>query len=84
MAKLPNHEELADLSKRPADEVIIDDVTLRNLLKVSARTTAYWRSKGIITYSKPDGKIFYKLSDVLDFLKQYEVPAVTVNLNIAL
>jgi hypothetical protein len=43
-----------------------------------------WREKGIITYSKLGGKIYYKLSDVLLLLKQNEVPCVTQHLKIAL
>lgn len=61
-----------ELSKlqRPADEVILDDVDLRQMLKVSKRTTANWREIRQITYSKLGGKIYYKLSDVLDMLAE--------------
>jgi hypothetical protein len=38
-------------SQRPANEIILDDVDLRNLLKVSERTTAYMRPKQMITYT---------------------------------
>jgi hypothetical protein len=89
--KYPGIEELVKLiryevqqAKRPAEEVIYDDVDLRNFLKVSKRTTATWREKGMITYSKLGGKIYYKLSDVLSLLKQNEVPCVTQHLKIAL
>lgn len=89
--KFPEFEELARLikyeiqqSKRPADEVVLDDVDLRNFLKVSKRTTAYWREKGMITFAKLGGKIYYKLSDVLSFIKQHETPAINTNLKIAL
>ena len=36
--------------QRPANEVILDDVDLRNLLKISERTTAALRAKNMITY----------------------------------
>jgi hypothetical protein len=61
---------------RPADEVIIDDFDLRNILKVSKRSTASLREKGLITYYKPSGKILYKLSDVLDMLDRHEIKAI--------
>ena len=61
-------------SHRPANEIILDDVDLRNLLKVSERTTASMRAKQTITYIKP-GKIFYLLSDVLKMLEEYKVDA---------
>jgi len=64
---------------KPPEEVVYDDVDLRDKLKVSKRTTAYWREKGLLTFSKIGGKIFYKWSDILAFLKQNEVPAVKTN-----
>lgn len=69
---------------RPPDQQIMDDVDLRNFLKISKRTAAYLREKSLITYSKIGSKIYYKLSDVLSFLKQHEVPAINSNLKISL
>lgn len=60
---------------RPADEVILDDVDLRALLKISERTTAELRGKNLIAYSKP-GKVYYLLSDVLEMMKEFRVEAV--------
>lgn len=71
-------------AKRPAEEVIYDDVDLREFLKVSKRTTAYWREKSMITFSKLGGKIYYRLSDILSLLKKHEVPAVDGGLKIQL
>ena len=71
-------------AKRPAEEVILDDVDLRKFLNVSKRTTAYWREKGVITYSKLGGKIYYRLSEILRLIKENEIPAVNANLKIAL
>src|SRR5688572_29027142 len=89
--KTPELQELISLIKvevqqaqRPPEDIIYDDVDLRNFLKVSKRTTAYWREKSLITFSKLGGKIYYRLSDILAFLKQHEVPAVASNLKIAL
>lgn len=69
---------------RPPEHVIYDDVQLRDLLKVSKRTTAYWRERGLITFSKLGGKIYYKLSDILSLLKQREVSAIHSSIKIAL
>lgn len=68
---LPIIDQLA----RPPDQIILDDVQLREILKMSKRSTAYLREKGLITYSKVGSKIYYLLSDVLAFLKKYEFPA---------
>jgi hypothetical protein len=61
--------------QRPAEEIILDDVDLRNLLKISERTTAALRAKNMLAYSKP-GKVYYLLSDVLRMLEEYRVEAV--------
>lgn len=60
-----------ELSKRqrPAEEVILDDADLRQMLKVSKRTTAYLRSNRQITFYKVGGKTYYKLADVLHMLQ---------------
>jgi methyltransferase-like protein len=62
-------------TQRPANEIILDDVDLRNLLKISERTTAALRAKNMITYSKP-GKVFYLLSDVLKMLNNYKIESI--------
>jgi len=69
---LPIMEQIA----RPPDQTILDDVGLRDMLKMSKRSTAYLREKGLITYSKIGSKIYYRLSDILSFLKQNEIPAI--------
>jgi len=72
---LPIVEQMA----RPPDQTILDDVGLREILKMSKRSTAYLREKGLITYSKIGSKIYYRLSDILLFLKQNEIPAFNTN-----
>jgi hypothetical protein len=67
-------------AQRPAEEVIVDDVDLRNMLKVSKRTTATWRECRLIKYSKLGGKIYYRLADVLDLLKRNEIASIESSL----
>jgi hypothetical protein len=64
---------LHQLSKDP-ETIIIDDVELREMLKISKRSTAYLREKGLISYSKIGEKIYYRLSDVLDLVKRTRIP----------
>lgn len=64
---------LSLLTKNPAS-IIMDDVQLREMLKLSKRSTAYLREKGTITYSKIGGKIYYRLSHVLDLIERTKVP----------
>ena len=72
-------EQLLDIIFRlllPPHQIIIDDVELRNMLKMSKRSSAYLREKGMITYTKIGSKIYYKLSDVLDLMERNQVKAV--------
>lgn len=61
---------------RPAEQVILDDTDLQKILKCSKRTTADMRARRAITYYKPEGKIFYLLSDVFVFLTKNRVAAI--------
>jgi hypothetical protein len=89
--KYPELCELAKFVKkqleemqRPANEVILDDVDLREMLKVSKRTTSMYRSNGLIAYSFLGGKIFYTLEDVLQAIKRNRIPALSEKLKIKL
>lgn len=77
---LPYIEQFA----RPPEQIIIDDVALREMLKMSKRGTAYLREKGLITYSKIGSKIYYLLSNILLLLKTNEVTAFNKNQKICL
>lgn len=68
--------------QRPANEVILDDVDLRNMLKVSKRTTASWRQERLVKHYWIKGKCFYKLSDILEAMDRGLVPVRFVELRI--
>ena len=82
LVKTIKHEILQN--KRPATEILLDDVDLRHYLRVSKRTTASLREKRIITYSKIGGKIYYRLSDVLSLIEKNKVSAISETLKIKL
>jgi hypothetical protein len=69
---------------RPADEVILDDVDLRKLLKVSPRTTATWRQKRLIRHSFIQGKCYYRYSDILEAIERNAIPTIHQNLKVKL
>ena len=62
---------LIEKHHRPADEVILDDVDLRNLLKISRRTSLEYRRRKFFPAYKLEGKIFYILSEVLSGIKKH-------------
>ncbi|MFN9109472.1 MAG: helix-turn-helix domain-containing protein [Pseudomonadota bacterium] len=74
------HYSFLNASKDPA-HIILDDVDLRNLLKISKRKAAYMRSQGRIAFSKDQGKVFYTMSDVLDYLKRHRIDVVSSKLS---
>lgn len=76
-------EEIAHC-QRPANETILDDVDLRNLLKVSKRTTSTYRSSRLIAHSFLGGKVFYILEDVIKAIKKNRIPTDWENLRIKL
>ncbi len=67
---------------RPANEVILDDLSFCELLHISKRHSANLRASGAITYSKAGGKIYYRLSDALDFIEKNEIKCVNRTRNI--
>ena len=47
------------------------------LMGVSARTAQVWRNEGKIGFSQMGKKIYYRMSDIEDFLaKHYQPPAI--------
>jgi len=62
--------KLIEKHARPASQVILDDVDLRNLLKISRRTSFEYRKKGIFKFYKFDHKIFYILEEVISGIRE--------------
>jgi len=62
-------QNLIDKGLRPASEVILDDVDLRNLLKISRRTALKYRKMNLFPHYQIDNKIYYVLSEVIDGIK---------------
>jgi hypothetical protein len=56
--------------KDNSEIIILDDVDLQQIFKVSSRTTKRWRDKNLIEYSRIGNKIFYRVSDIHAFLNQ--------------
>ena len=63
-------KKLIDKNFRPASEIILDDVDLRNLLKISRRTSLEYRKKLVYPYYKLENKIFYILDEVIKGIKE--------------
>lgn len=63
-------QQLIEKYHRPATEIVLDDVDLRNMLKISRRTALNYRQILGLKFYKVENKIYYFLSDVLEFIKK--------------
>lgn len=66
-------EQLAEIRSKlekinPSDSYW-DNSDVIQKLKVSERTLATWREKGMIRYSKVGAKIYYREEDIIQFLE---------------
>lgn len=52
----------------------IDNQEFCQLLKVSPRTAQNYRDSGIVAFSQPGSKVYYKMSDVHAMLESFYVP----------
>lgn len=51
--------------------IILDNADFIQMFKISSRTAQNWREEGLIQYTQVKGKIYYKLSDIRDFLEKH-------------
>ena len=73
--------ELKQSQRTQPEEIWYDNQQFLNIMNVSKRTAAYWRTENIITYVQVGNKIYYRLNDILELLSKCTVPAKNTNLN---
>lgn len=61
--------------KGNAEIIILDDVDLQQIFKVSSRTTKRWRDNKLIAYSRIGNKIVYRMCDIHAFLQDNHSPS---------
>ncbi len=60
-------------SQKPADQIILDETDLCNMLHISKRHAADLRKEGKLKFAKDGGKIYYKQSWVIDYIDQHTI-----------
>ncbi|MCF8227007.1 MAG: helix-turn-helix domain-containing protein [Bacteroidales bacterium] len=65
--------------KIKSNKEIFCESDLSQLLSTSKRTLINWRQKGLISYSKVEGKIFYTRQNVEKFLEDNETSSIHAN-----
>lgn len=53
------------------DEKLLDNQDLAFMLKCSCRTLQRYRSNGVLPYAKFGHKIYYRVSDIREFVKEH-------------
>lgn len=67
--------ELKQSQRTQPEEIWYDNQEFLNIMNVSKRTAAYWRTENIIAYAQVGNKIYYRLNDILELLSKCTVPA---------
>jgi hypothetical protein len=63
------HTRVEQISAKP-QESFLDNAEFIRLMKISKRTAQTWRDEKVISYSQVGAKLYYKLSDVENLLRQ--------------
>ena len=66
-------------AQRPAHEVVLDDVDVMRILKISKRKLQYLKADRVIpfhTLESEKPRAYYLLSDILDILKENRIESI--------
>lgn len=67
-------KSLENQLRNNSELIILDDIDLQQIFKVSARTTKRWRDNKLIAYSRIGNKIVYRMCDIHAFLNENHSP----------
>lgn len=67
--------ELRKKQRTEPDQVWYDNQEFLQIMNISKRTAAYWRTENIIGYSQVGNKIYYRLSEIMALLDRSTIPA---------
>lgn len=67
--------EVRNKQRNEPDQVWYDNQEFLQIMNISKRTAAYWRTENIIGYSQVGNKIYYRLSEIMALLDRSTIPA---------
>ncbi|MBD3638518.1 MAG: helix-turn-helix domain-containing protein [Crocinitomicaceae bacterium] len=73
--RLTSIEVFLKAKQSDVENVFLDNQEFLQLMYISKRTAQSWRDQGVIAYSQIGGKIYYRMSDILEMLDKHKVPA---------
>jgi len=62
------------------DQIWYDNQEFIQIMNISKRTAAFWRTEKVITYTQVGNKIYYRLSDIMELFNKNTIPAKFSNL----
>lgn len=71
--------ELRKKQRTEPDQIWYDNQEFLQVMNISKRTAAYWRTEKVIAYCQVGNKIYYRLSDIMDLLQKSTIPASSIN-----
>lgn len=71
VGKLDAINQRLNAKEKEPKEKWLDNQELMQLMKISKRTAQHYRDSGLISFSQVGNKIYYRLSDVEDLLKNH-------------
>ena len=57
------------------EERFIENQEFLELMKISYKTASTWRTEGKIGFTREGNKIYYRMTDIRDFLERYHYKA---------
>lgn len=76
LQRLESVEDLLKGKQKNPQEVFFDSQEFINIMNISKRTSQAWREQKVVAYSQVGNKIYYRLSDIIQMLEKFTVPAI--------
>lgn len=70
LEKLSSIEKILAEKSNPKAPDFYDQSQFEKYMKVTKRTAQKWRDEGLISFSQIGGKIYYRFSDIDEFLEK--------------
>ncbi len=68
-------KRLQDLQRTDPTQVFFDNQDFIQIMNISKRTAQEWRNDHLIGYSQIGGKVYYRLSDIIELLNRFYKPS---------
>ena len=74
LCRLGKIEESVRIRQKLPEQTFFDNQEFIQIMNISKRTAQGWRDNGLIGYSQIGSKIYYRMADILELLKNHTKP----------